>query len=89
MRDFVRDAIVAHVMKGAERVGLRIASPSPRVKAVQVYAPPDKAFLAVEPQFNLADPYSELWPAGLDTGMARLAPGQSLAYEVQVEPFAL
>lgn len=70
-------------------MGFRISSSSPEVKAVQVYAPLDQAFVAIEPQFNLADPYGDVWPDDVDTGMARLAPGQSLAYEVQVEPFAV
>jgi aldose 1-epimerase len=73
----------------AAGLGYRISSPTPQVKAVQVYAPLDKAFVAIEPQFNLADPYSDVWPAGLDTGMARLAPGKSLAYQVRVEPFTV
>jgi galactose mutarotase-like enzyme len=54
---------------------------------VQVYAPPDQAFAAIEPQFNLADPFGEVWPAAVNTGMARLAPGESLSYEVRVQPF--
>jgi galactose mutarotase-like enzyme len=81
--------VVVEVLDPAAALGLRIASPTPQVKAVQVYAPPDKAFVVVEPQFNLADPYSAVWPAGLDTGMARLSPGEALTYEVRVEPFRL
>jgi galactose mutarotase-like enzyme len=73
----------------AAELGLRIASPTPQVKAVQVYAPLDQAFVVIEPQSNLADPFSDIWPAGVDTGMARLAPGEALTYEVRVEPFQL
>ena len=73
----------------AAGLGLRIASPSPQVKAIQVYAPPDKAFIAIEPQFNLPDPFGEVWARDVDTGMARLAPGEGLTYEVSVEPFAV
>lgn len=79
--------IVVELVDPASSLGLRISSPTPQVRAVQVYAPPDQAFAAIEPQFNLADPYGDVWPRGLDTGMARLAPGQSLAYEVRVQPF--
>lgn len=71
----------------AAGLGLRITSPTPQVKAVQVYAPPDQALVAIEPQFNLADPYGDVWPSGTDTGMARLPPGASLTYEVHVAPF--
>jgi galactose mutarotase-like enzyme len=79
----------AEIRDPAAGLGLRIASPNLEVKAMQVYAPPDQAFVVVEPQFNLADPYSSVWPAGVDTGMARLAPGAALAYRVRVQPFAL
>jgi galactose mutarotase-like enzyme len=82
------DAVAVEIRDPAAGLGLRIRSPSPPVKAVQVYAPPGEAFVAVEPQFNLADPYSRVWPADVDTGMARLGPGEVLAYAVRVEPFA-
>jgi galactose mutarotase-like enzyme len=58
------------------------------VRAVQVFAPPDKPFVAIEPQFNLANPYGGEW-AGRDTGMALLPPGGKAIYDVRVEPFAL
>jgi len=80
---------VVELIDPAAGVGLRIASPTPQVSAVQVYAPPDQPVAAIEPQFNLADPFGDVWPAGLDTGMARLAPGERLTYEVTVEPFAV
>jgi len=81
--------LVVELTDPAAGVGYRISTPSPQVKAVQVYAPPDKAFAAIEPQFNLADPYSDIWPNGVDTGMASLQAGASLAYEIRVEPFAV
>jgi hypothetical protein len=37
---------------------------------------------SVEPQFNLADPFSRVWPKGFDTGMVLLRPGQSTAWSV-------
>jgi galactose mutarotase-like enzyme len=89
--DLVREGgqAVVEVRDPAAGVGLRIASPTPQVKAVQVYAPPDKAFVVVEPQFNLADPYGAVWPAGADTGMACLQPRESLTYSVRTSAFAL
>jgi predicted outer membrane repeat protein len=75
------------VLDPAAGLGLRISTPTPQVKAVQVFAPPDKPFVVVEPQFNLADPESEVWPKGVDTGLAHLAPGERLTYEVAVTPF--
>lgn len=82
------DDAVAELVDPAAGLGLRIATPTPQVKAVQVYASPAEGFVAIEPQFNLADPFGEVWPPGTDTGMARLPPGEHLAYEVRVEPFA-
>jgi galactose mutarotase-like enzyme len=83
-----RGCAVAELLDPAAGLGLRIASPTPQVKAMQAYAPLGETFVAVEPQFNLADPFGEIWPPGADTGMARLLPGESLACEIRVEPFA-
>ena len=80
--------VVVELTDPAAGLGLRIASPSPAVKAIQVYAPLDRAVVAIEPQFNLADPFGEVWRDAVDTGMARLAPGEGLTYEVSVEPYA-
>lgn len=82
-----RGRVEVEVRDPAAGLGLRITSPTPEVRAVQVYAPPDKAFVVVEPQFNLADPYGEVWPPEVDTGMAHVPPGGSLGYQVRVEPF--
>jgi galactose mutarotase-like enzyme len=78
-------AISIEVVDPAADYALRIGSRCAQVKAVQVYAPPDQAFVVVEPQFNLADPFGAEWPPGVDTGMASLQPGQSLTYEVRVD----
>jgi galactose mutarotase-like enzyme len=81
--------LVVEVRDPAAGLGLRVVTPTPQVKAAQIYAPPDQAFVVVEPQFNLADPYGAEWPAGVDTGMATLPAGASLAYEVRLEAFAV
>lgn len=81
--------VVVEVLDPAAGVGLRLASDSPHVKAVQVYAPPEKPFVVVEPQFNLADPFGAVWSPGVDTGMARLQPGASLTYDCRVTAFAV
>jgi galactose mutarotase-like enzyme len=78
---------VLEIADPATRLGLRVTSPSPQVKAFQVYAPPDQGFVVPEPQFNLADPFGDEWPGGQDTGMALVAPGASVAYEARVTPF--
>lgn len=59
-------------------------SAEPPVSAVQVYAPPDKAFAAIEPQFNWADPFGAVWPQAADTRMVWLEPGEQARYAVNV-----
>jgi galactose mutarotase-like enzyme len=63
---------------------LRIASPSPQIRAIQVYAPPTESFVVIEPQFNLADPFAALW-GNRDTGMVWLQPQQSTIYRSSIE----
>jgi galactose mutarotase-like enzyme len=82
------DGVVAEVLDPVAAYGLRITSRSPVVRAVQVYAPPDKAFAVIEPQTHLADPYGAEW-RGRDTGMVELQAGETLAYDVTVSPFTI
>ncbi|HYH47202.1 MAG TPA: aldose 1-epimerase [Thermoanaerobaculia bacterium] len=77
----------AEIVDPAGGLGLRILAASPRIQAFQVYAPPEKSFLVVEPQFNWADPFGSQWPAGTDTGMALLKPGEAALYEARLELF--
>ena len=67
--------------------GLRIVAISPQIKAIQVYAPPDKSYVAVEPQFNLADPFNKAVWDDRDTGMVSLKPGESVTWHIQLELF--
>jgi len=53
---------------------------------VQVYAPLDKSFVALEPQFNLNDPFGKEWK-GIDTKMVTLKPGESVTWKVRLELF--
>ncbi len=81
-------ATVVEVMDPQAGYGLRITSPSPEVSAVQTYAPPEQAFVVLEPQFNWADPFGPLWNEPWGQGMVMLAPGQSVEYRVRLELFA-
>ena len=54
---------------------------SPHIRAIQVYSPVDKSFIALEPQFNYGDPFGKEWN-GADTGMVTLAPGESVTWKV-------
>ncbi len=57
-------------------------------RAVQIYAPPDKNFVAIEPQFNLTDPFNEsVWGKDANKGMAILEPGRSVTYKIKIELF--
>ncbi len=79
-------SLVTKIIDPAANYGLRIVALSPEVKAVQVYTPPDKDFVVVEPQFNLADPYNRIW-GKTDTGMVLLKPGESVSWKVRLELF--
>jgi aldose 1-epimerase len=89
--DLTREAgeAVVEVRDPAAGLGLRIASATSAVKAVQVYAPPDRAIIVVEPQFNLADPYGSAWDPQVDNGMAVLKPGAAVEYDVRISAFAV
>jgi len=78
--------VVAEIVDPEARYGLRVIGLSPEISAFQVYAPVDQAFVALEPQFNWADPYSPIW-GGKDTGMVVLKPGDSVEYAVRLEVF--
>jgi aldose 1-epimerase len=77
------DDIVARLVDPAGGMTLTLQAEEP-VKAVQVYAPPDKAFVCIEPQFNWADPFGAVWGAGVDTGMVWLEPGERVHYRVNL-----
>jgi len=70
----------------AAKYGIRVLGESPEMKTVQVYAPPDKSFVAIEEQFNFADPFGKEWH-GMDTGMVTLKPGQSVTWKCKLALF--
>lgn len=79
--------VVCEIIDPEASYGIRIVAMSPHVSAVQVYAPPDKSFVALEPQFNWADPFGSEWAPGVDTGMVVLPPSESVTYSVRLELF--
>ncbi|MGA8024330.1 MAG: aldose 1-epimerase [Candidatus Acidiferrales bacterium] len=88
--DLQRDAegrVVVNVTDPAANYGVRITALSPDIKAIQVYSPPDKDFVAVEPQFNLSDPYNKKIWGNTDTGVVTVAPGKSVSWHVRLELF--
>ncbi len=77
---------VSEIIDPAAKYGLRLITLSSEIKSIQVYAPPPKDFIAIEPQFNLPDPYNRNW-GSTDTGMVLLKPGQSVSWRVRLELF--
>jgi aldose 1-epimerase len=77
---------VSSIIDPAAKFGLRLTTFAPSIKSIQVYAPPGKNFVAIEPQFNLPDPYNKAW-GNTDTGMILLEPGQSVYWRVRLELF--
>lgn len=77
---------VSEIIDPAAKYGLRLITLSPQIKSIQVYAPPTKNFVAIEPQFNLPDPYGKVWGSA-NTGMVLLQPGQSVSWRVRLELF--
>jgi aldose 1-epimerase len=63
--------------------GLHVLGESPEIKTVQVYAPKEKPFVAIEEQFNFGDPFGKEWKV-MDTGMVTLKPGASVTWKVKL-----
>ncbi|HTV60685.1 MAG TPA: aldose 1-epimerase [Verrucomicrobiae bacterium] len=78
---------VIEITDPAARYGMRIRALSPQIKSIQVYAPPAKNFVVVEPQFNLADPFDRKVWGDRDTGVVTLAPGESVSWRILLELF--
>ncbi len=70
----------------AAHYGVKIEGLTPNIKTIQVYAPPAKNFIAVEHQFNFADPFGKEW-GNMDTEMVTLAPGKSTTWHVRLKVF--
>ena len=84
--DYDQGKTVTELIDPAAKYGLRLITLTPKIKSIQVYAPPDKNFVAIEPQFNLPDPYNRNW-GNLDNGMVLLQPGESVTWRVRLELF--
>jgi aldose 1-epimerase len=80
------DSLVVNLTDPAAKYGIHIIGESPEIKTVQVYAPPEKSFVAIEEQFNFGDPWSKVWH-GMDTGMVTLRPGQSVTWKCKLALF--
>jgi galactose mutarotase-like enzyme len=79
-------AATVRVIDPAAHYGVDIEGLSPEIKTIQMYAPPDKQFVAIEHQYNFADPFGKEW-GSMDTGMVTLKPGQSTRWHVRLHVF--
>lgn len=77
---------VSEIIDPAANYGLRLTTLSSEIRSIQVYAPPKKNFVAIEPQFNFPDPYNRAWGA-VNTGMVMLKPDESVEWSVRLELF--
>ncbi len=66
--------------------GIRVEAISPRIRSFQVYSPPTMSYVAIEPQFNYADPFGAEWN-GEDTGMVTVEPGRDVIWKTRLEIF--
>ena len=79
-------AATVTVFDPAAKYGVAIEGLSPQIKTIQMYAPPTQEFVAIEHQFNFADPFGKEWK-GMDTGMVTLKPGMSTRWHVRLKVF--
>jgi len=79
-------AVTVKVIDPAAHYGVAIEGLSPEIKTIQMYAPPTQQFVAIEHQYNFADPFGKEWN-GMDTGMVTLKPGQSTKWHVRLRVF--
>jgi len=84
--DWKGGAAIVQVIDPAAQYGVKVEGLSPEIKTIQMYAPPDKQFVAIEHQYNFADPFGKEW-GKMDTGMVTLKPGQSTKWQVRLRVF--
>jgi galactose mutarotase-like enzyme len=73
----------------AAKYGIKVIAVSKEIKAIQMYAPSTKSFVAIEPQYNLSDPYDKKVWGTQDTGVVFLKPGESTTWHVQFAIYEL
>jgi len=84
--DWKGGVVTVKVIDLAAHYGVEIEGLSPQIKTIQMYAPPTAKFVAIEDQFNFADPFGKEW-GKMDTGMVTLKPGQSTKWHVRLRVF--
>ncbi len=82
----IDDEAVCDLMDVGADYGLRVTAMTPLIRAFQIYSPASSNFVAIEPQFNYADPLGAEW-AGEDTGMITVEPTRDVTWKVRLELF--
>jgi galactose mutarotase-like enzyme len=84
--EFKNGAVTVVVTDPAAHYGVKIEGLTPNIKTLQVYAPPTQKFVAIEHQYNFADPFGKEW-GNKNTEMVTLTPGQSTTWHVRLKVF--
>jgi aldose 1-epimerase len=84
--EWQKNAATVQVIDPAAHYGVDIIGLSPEIKAIQMYAPIDKQFVAIEHQYNFGDPFGKEW-GSTNTGMVTLKPGQTTRWHVRLHVF--
>ncbi len=84
--NWVDKTVTVKIIDPAAHYGVDIIGFSPEIKALQMYAPTTKQFVAIEHQYNFGDPFGKEW-GKTDTGMVTLKPGASTKWHVRLHVF--
>ena len=84
--DWKGGAVTVVVTDPAAHYGVKIEGLSPEIKTIQMFAPPMAHFVAIEHQYNFADPFGKEWGT-MDTAMVTLKPGESTKWHVRLQVF--
>jgi len=84
--DWQNGAVTVTIIDPKAHYGVKIEGLSPEIKTIQAYAPPTAKFVAVEDQFNFADPFGKEW-GSMNTGMVTLKPGANTRWHVRLKVF--
>ena len=79
-------AVTVKVIDPAAHYGVAIEGISPEIKTIQMYAPPTMKFVAIEHQYNFANPFGKEW-GKMNTEMVTLKPGESTKWHVRLKVF--
>lgn len=84
--DWKSGVVTVTLTDPAAHYGVKIEGLSLEIKTIQAYAPPAKNFVAIEDQYNFADPFGKEW-GSMDTGMVTLKPGARTKWHVRLKVF--